>query len=144
MNISDCMTREVRTISLDNSLQSAAQTMGDLDCGFLPVVDGERIVGIVTDRDIAVRGMGRGLEANAGVSEVMSQDVCYCFEDDTAEDVLINMSDIQVRRLPVLDRAKTLVGIVSISDLASNGEASAAGVTLGDIARPSECHSQRL
>jgi CBS domain-containing protein len=144
MKISECMTRDVHTISLDNSLQSAAQIMGDLDCGFLPVVDGERIAGIVTDRDIAVRGVARGFDANAGIGDVMSQDVCYCFEDDTAEDVLINMSDIQVRRLPVLDRAKKLVGIVSLSDLASNGEAPAAGVTLGDIARPSECHSQRL
>ena len=144
MKVSDCMTREVRTVSLDNSLQSAAQIMGDLDCGFLPVARDDRLIGIVTDRDIAVRGVGRGLAPDAGIETVMSDEVCYCFEDDDADDLLENMGDMQVRRMPVVDRDKRLVGVVSITDLASNGEAPRAGETLGDIARPSGLHSQRV
>ena len=138
------MTRDVRTVSLDNSLQSAAQIMSELDCGFLPVARDDRLIGIVTDRDIAVRGVARGLGADAGIETVMSDEVCYCFEDQDADEVLVNMGDIQVRRMPVVDQDKRLVGVVSFTNLASNGEAPRAGETLGDIARPSGLHSQSV
>jgi len=144
VKVSECMTRDVRTVSLDNSLQSAAQIMGELDCGFLPVARDDRLIGIITDRDIAVRGVARGLAADAGIETVMSDEVRYCFEDDEADDVLENMGDIQVRRMPVVDRDKRVVGVVSISDLAANGEAPRVGEALGDIARPSGLHSQRV
>ena len=143
MKVADCMSRNICVLSLDNSLQSAAQLMAEMDSGFLPVADKDELIGIVTDRDIAIRGVGMGLAPSAGV-EVMSDEVRYCFADDEVEKVLHTMGTLQVRRLPVLDRDKRLVGVVSLSDLATNGAAPAAGAALGDIAQPSEHHSQRL
>ena len=144
MKISECMSRDVQLATPDHSLQSAAQMMADIDAGFLPVTDNDRLIGIVTDRDIAIRGVAAGRPPEASIREVMSEEVKYCFDDQDAEDVLKNMGDIQVRRLPVVDRDKRLVGIVSITDLAGNGDAREAGEALGDIARPSAQHSQTV
>ena len=144
MKISECMSRDVQLAAPDHSLQSAAQMMADIDAGFLPVADNGRLIGIVTDRDIAIRGVAAGRPPEASIREVMSEEVKYCFDDQDAEDVLENMGDIQVRRLPVVDREKRLVGIVSITDLAGNGDAREAGEALGDIARPSAQHSQTV
>lgn len=144
MKIADCMSSEVCVASLDHSLQSAAQMMGEMDAGFLPVSQEGELVGIVTDRDIAIRGVAMGLSPAAAIEEVMSDEVRYCFAEDEADKVLETMGLLQVRRLPVLDRDKRLVGVVSLSDLAVNGEAPAAGGALGDIAQPSLQHSQRF
>jgi CBS domain-containing protein len=142
MKVSECMTRDVWIVDPDQTLRDAAHMMADIDAGILPVGARDRLVGIVTDRDIAIRGIGQGHEPDATVREVMSPEVEYCFLDDDADVVLDNMADIQVRRLPVLDQDKKLVGIVSISDLAGTGEAAHAGEALRDIARPSGLHSQ--
>ncbi|OJY60850.1 MAG: inosine-5-monophosphate dehydrogenase [Sphingobium sp. 66-54] len=144
MRVNECMNPDVRVAGPDNTMQSAAQIMADLDAGFLPVADHERLIGIVTDRDIAIRGVAAGKPPETSIREVMSPEVKYCFQDDEVEDVLDNMGDIQLRRLPVLDADKHLVGIVSLSDLASNGEAQQAGQALGEITRPSGLHSQRV
>lgn len=144
MKISECMSRSVQTIAPDNTMQSAAQQMADIDAGFLPVADNDRLIGIVTDRDIAIRGVAAGQPPETSIRDVMSEDVKYCFDTDEVEDVLDNMGDIQVRRLPVVDRNKRLVGIVSLSDLAGNGETARAGEALSNIARPSGQHSQSL
>lgn len=144
MKISECMSRDVQIAAPDHTMQSAAQIMADIDAGFLPVADDDRLIGIVTDRDIAIRGVAAGRPPEASIREVMTDEVKYCFADEEAEDVLENMGDIQVRRLPVVDREKRLVGIVSITDLASNSDATAAGQTLGDTARPSAQHSQAV
>ncbi len=143
MKISECMTRDVRIVDPDETLEHAAQEMARIDAGVLPVGDGDRLVGFVTDRDIAIRGVGRRCPPDAHVRDVMSGEVLYCYSDDDSEDVLDNMGDIQVRRLPVVDQDKRLVGIVSISDLTNGGEAERAGRALRDIARPSVQHSQR-
>lgn len=142
MKVSECMTSDVRIVDPDESLQDAAQAMADIDAGILPVGEGDRLIGIITDRDIAVRGVGQGRSPSAKVRDVMSTEVKYCFIDEEADEVLENMAEIQVRRLPVLDRDKRLVGIISITDLAGSGEAAHAGEALGDIARPSSLHSQ--
>ena len=142
MKVSECMTRDVWIVDPDQTLRDAAHMMADIDAGILPVGARDRLVGVVTDRDIAIRGIGQGREPDATVREVMSPEVEYCFLDDDADVVLDNMADIQVRRLPVLDQDKMLVGIVSISDLAGTGEATRAGEALRDIARPSGLHSQ--
>ena len=144
MKISECMSRDVQLATPDHSLQSAAQMMADIDTGFLPVADNDRLIGIVTDRDIAIRGVAAGRRPEASIREVMSDEVKYCFDDQDVDDVLENMGDIQVRRLPVVDREKRLVGIVSITDLAGNGDAREAGEALGDIARPRAQHSQTI
>ena len=144
MNINQCMTRDVRIIEPDETLQDAARAMADIDAGVLPVGENDRLVGIVTDRDIAIRAVARGRKPNAKVRDVMSGTVSYCYDDDETEDVLETMANFQIRRMPVLDRNKRLVGIVSITDLAHSGETARAGVALGDISRPSGLHSQVL
>jgi CBS domain-containing protein len=142
MRVSECMSTDVRIASPDETLRQAAQAMADLDAGVLPVGDNDRLVGMITDRDIAVRGVADGKGPDAKVREVMSAEVRYCFDDEDADDVLKNMGDIQVRRLPVLNRDKRLVGIISLGDLASTGEPRASGDALSEISRPGGEHSQ--
>jgi len=144
MRVSECMTRDVRIVDPEETLEHAARAMAHIDAGILPVSENDRLVGIITDRDIAIRGVGKGYPPSARIREVMSPEVRYCFVDDDAEDVLNNMAQIQVRRMPVLDRDKRLAGLVSITDLATRGEETHAGETLREIARPSGLHSQIL
>jgi len=144
MKISECMSRDVSIAAPDHTMQSAAQTMADIDAGFLPVADNDQLIGIVTDRDITIRGVAAGRSPDTNVREVMSEDIKYCYDDDDSDRVLDNMGDIQVRRLPVVNRDKNLVGIVSITDLAGNGDRKQVGAALGDIARPSAQHSQTV
>ena len=142
MRVSECMSTDVRIASPDETLRQAAQAMADLDAGVLPVGDNDRLVGMITDRDIAVRGVADGKGPDAKVREVMSAEVRYCYEDEDADDVLKNMGDIQVRRLPVLNRDNRLVGIISLGDLATTGEPRASGDALSEISRPGGEHSQ--
>jgi CBS domain-containing protein len=143
MKVSDCMTRDVRISAPTQSLRDAATLMAELDVGILPVGENERLVGMITDRDIAVRGIARGLGPDSQVRDVMTDSVMYCFADESIEEVSRNMGDIQVRRLPVVDRQKRLVGIISLSDIA-NGEGAIeeAGEALRDISQPGGEHSQ--
>ncbi len=140
MKIRDVMTRTAQLTSPDDTLRHAAQMMKECDCGVLPVADGDRLVGMITDRDIAVRGIAEGKGPDTKVRDVMTDEVMYCFDDDGIQQVCQNMAEIQVRRLPVVSRDKRLVGIVSLSDLAKK-EANAAKALRG-IARPSEQHNQ--
>jgi len=140
MKIRDVMTRTAQLTGPDDTLRHAAQMMKECDCGVLPVADGDRLVGMITDRDIAVRGIADGKGPDTKVRDVMTDEVMYCFDDDGIQQVCQNMAEIQVRRLPVVSRDKRLVGIVSLSDLAKK-EANAAKALRG-IARPSEQHNQ--
>lgn len=140
MKIRDVMTRTAELANPDDTLRRAAQMMKECDCGVLPVAEGDRLVGMITDRDIAIRGLADGKGPDTKVSQVMTQEVMYCFDDEDIQHVCQNMADIQVRRLPVVNRDKRLVGIVSLSDLAKK-EANAAKALRG-IARPSEQHNQ--
>jgi len=142
MKVSNCMTQSVRIAGPDQTLRDAARAMASLDAGALPVSENDRLVGMITDRDIAVRGVAEGKGPDARIREVMSTDVKYCFDDEEADDVLRNMSDLKVRRLPVVNRDKWLVGIISLGDLAMNGEAAQAGEALGGISQPGGEHSQ--
>ncbi|HEY8540578.1 MAG TPA: CBS domain-containing protein [Steroidobacteraceae bacterium] len=145
MKVSDCMTRDVRLTAPTQTLREAAKLMAEMDIGALPVGDNDRLIGMVTDRDIAVRGVARGLGPDTPVRDVMTEDVKYCFADQTIEEVSRNMGDIQVRRLPVVDRQKRLVGIISLSDIANgDGAIEEAGEALRDISQPGGEHSQRL
>ncbi len=139
MKISEVMTRDVRIASPDDTLADAARVMAALDCGVLPVSNSERLIGMITDRDIAIRGVAEGLGPDATVADVMTDDVKYCFEDDDCDDVARNMGEIQLRRLPVVSRDKRLVGIVSIGDLAvtmEEDEEESIGESLAAISRP--------
>jgi CBS domain-containing protein len=143
MKVSECMSRDVETVSPEDTIQYAARMMAQIDAGVLPVHERGRLVGVITDRDIAIRGVGAGQQPDARVDDVMTREVKYCFEEDEVDDVLDNMADIQLRRLPVVSRDKRLVGIVSLSDMAAQ-ESAEAGKALSDIARPSALHSQTL
>jgi len=116
--------------------------MADLDAGALPVGENDRLVGMITDRDIAIRGIAEGRGPDTRIREVMSAEVKYCFDDQEVDDVLQNMGDLKLRRMPVVSRDRRLVGIVSLGDLATNGEAAWAGQALGGISRPGGEHSQ--
>lgn len=134
--ISDIMTRDVRTIRPETRLLEAAQMMRDLDVGALPVCDGRRLMGMVTDRDIAVRAVARGVApADCTVAEVMSKDVSWCFADQSVGEVLQQMGDQQLRRIPVVERdSMELAGMVSLGDLALRQGAPVES-TLEDISR---------
>lgn len=140
MQISECMTRNVEVANPDDSIQHAAQIMDRIDAGVLPVGQDDRLVGMITDRDIAIRAVAKGRECDTPVREAMSSQVMYCYADDDAEDVLENMGDQQLRRMPVVDRDKRLVGIVSIGDLAKRDERDT-GEALRVIAQPGGLHA---
>jgi CBS domain-containing protein len=143
MNVREAMTRDVRLAYPEQTIQQAAQLMAELDVGALPVEDSDRLVGMITDRDIAVRAVAEGLGPDTPIREVMSSDIKYCYEDQTVEAIAQNMGNLQLRRLPVVDRNKRLVGILSLGDLAREGSSqNEAGEALEQISRPGGEHSQ--
>jgi CBS domain-containing protein len=144
MKISDCMTREVRLADPEMSLQDAARMMGECDAGVLPVGENDRLVGMITDRDIAIRAVAQGLGPDAKVRDAMTREVRWCYDDTDAWEALRNMADEQIRRMPVLNRDKRLVGIISLGDLTDATEARDAGEALTAISRHSDQHSQSL
>jgi CBS domain-containing protein len=138
MKVSEVMTPEVKSIHPQAGLPEAAMAMRTLDVGSLPVLEGDRLVGIVTDRDIAVRAVAEGRDlATALVGDVMTKTVVHVFEDQDVDDAVERMATWQVRRLPVVNRQRRLVGILSLADLAVNGRNSKdAGRALHGISQP--------
>jgi CBS domain-containing protein len=137
--IAEVMTRGVRALSRGDTMVMAAQAMEELDVGVIPVCDAERLVGVVTDRDIVLRGVaqGRALE-DTRLDEVMSPEPFWCFEDQSVDEVVEQMRDAQIRRIPVMDRDRRLVGIVSLGDLAVRSDTARAGAALESISEPAE------
>lgn len=133
MHIKNVMTSHVLTVSPQQTVREAAEIMRRLDTGFLPVGEDDRLVGTITDRDIVVRGLADGKSADTAIAEVMSQDVLYCFEDQQVSEVADNMSEQQVRRMPVVNRDKRLVGVVSLGDLWTEGDQADANRTLKGV-----------
>jgi len=122
--VGEIMTRSVAVVQQDDSLQQAAQKMKTLNVGSLPVCDGDAMVGVVTDRDIAVRGVAAGMvPQEARVSDVMTADVRWCSESDGVEQAMELMGEAQVRRLAVLDENRKIVGVISLGDLATRQSA---------------------
>jgi CBS domain-containing protein len=142
MKVGETMTRDVRVANPNETLQQAAKLMASLDAGVLPVGENDRLIGMITDRDIAVRAVAEGKGPDTPVRHVMTEDVKYCFEDQDVEEVTRNMGDIQVRRLPVLNRDKRLVGIVSLGDVAVTHEGIATAEALNKISQPGGAHTQ--
>jgi CBS domain-containing protein len=143
MKVSECMSADVETVTPEQPIREAAQFMLRADAGVLPVGDGERLVGMVTDRDIAVRGVAEGLGPDTPVSEVMTSDIVYVYDDDEIENAALKMSDAQVRRLPVLSReGEKLVGILSLGDISRSEQSDAASVALDGITDPGGEHNQ--
>jgi CBS domain-containing protein len=144
MKISECMTRNVQLGSPDMTLREAARLMAQCDSGALPIGENDRLVGMLTDRDIAIRGVAQGKGPDDAVREVMSGEVRWCFEDHDVEQALALMAQEQIRRMPVLSRAKRLVGIIALSDLAESADPDRAGRALSGISRHSAQHNQSL
>lgn len=144
MKVRDAMTHDVRMTNPDETILQAAQAMADLDAGILPVADHDHLVGMITDRDIAIRGIAMGKGPEAKVRDVMTSDVKYCFDDEEIDDVCRNMGDIQVRRLPVLNHSKRLVGILSLGDIAVAHANGSAGEALSGISRRGGEHNQTV
>ena len=142
MKVRDAMTDDVCLTDPDRSIREAAEIMADQDIGALPVGENDRLVGMITDRDIAVRAVARGLGPDTKIRDVMSEEVMYCFDDEELDDAAQNMGGIKVRRLPVLNRDKRLVGIISLSDLTQREDAKQIGRTIADISSPGGAHSQ--
>jgi CBS domain-containing protein len=140
MQLRDVMTRDVDVVRPDASIREAAGKMRSIDVGLVPVCDGQRLVGMVTDRDIAVRAVADGRDPNTTrVQEVMTPDIAYCFEDEDVDRAATTMEERQVRRLPVLDADKRLVGIVSLGDLAvGTRDSDRVGQTLEEVSAPAE------
>jgi CBS domain-containing protein len=138
VKVSDMMTENPQTISANDTLQAAARRMKELDVGMLPVCEGERVIGTLTDRDISVRGVAEGKDPKlTRVQDVMSQgSVLFCEADEDVKVVAKRMRDSQVRRLPVLDRNKRLIGIVSLGDVALHADDRTAGNALEGVSQP--------
>ena len=142
MKVGEVMTRGVELASPDDTIQQAASRMAELDTGVLPVGEGDRLVGMLTDRDIAVRAVAQGRGPDTKVREAMTPDVRYCFEDDDLDDAVRSMGEQKVRRLPVLGRDKRLVGIVSLGDVALYADSGQTDAAVSAVSEPGGPHTQ--
>ena len=142
MKVSEVMTRDVRTVTPDQTAREAASFMLSEDAGSMPVSDGDRLVGMITDRDIAVRGVAKGHGPDTPVSELMSADIVCAREEDDVEEVAAKMSKAQVRRMPVIDSNERLCGIVSLGDLARESDDESAHQALEGVSQPGGQHQQ--
>ncbi|MDQ3247302.1 MAG: CBS domain-containing protein [Pseudomonadota bacterium] len=142
MRISEVMTRDVKTVTPDQSAREAASFMLDEDTGSIPVMEGDRLIGMITDRDIAIRGVAEGRGPDTPVRELMSSGLICAREDDDVEEVAIKMSDAQVRRMPVVDGQERLCGIVSLGDLTRETPGETAHEVLEGVSEPGGQHRQ--
>lgn len=143
MQLRDVMTRQVEDIMPEATLKDAALKMRALDTGALPVCDHDKLIGMITDRDITVRAVAEGRSPiEAHVRDAMSSDLCFCYEDDTVDSAIKLMEEKQVRRLPVLDRKQHLCGIVSLGDLATRTrDERLSGEILEKVSEPKTLHA---
>lgn len=136
--LKDLMSRDVKVISPEMSIQDAARQMQEGDFGMLPVGENDRMIGAITDRDIAIRAVAQGKDNTTRVRDVMSDGIAWVFEDESVEGAAKMMSERQVRRLPVVDRNKRLVGIIALGDFAvESSEMRPAAQALSEISKPS-------
>ena len=141
MRVSEAMTRDVRVANPGQSIREVAKMMDEIDAGVLPVGENDRLVGMITDRDIAVRAVAQGKGPDTPVRDVMSREVKYCYEDEDLEHVAENMGDLQVRRLPVVNRDKRLVGIVALGDIARSEDHGTTGRATEQVSKRGGKHS---
>lgn len=141
MKVSECMSPDVEIASPDDSLRDVARTMREIDAGSMPVGENDRLVGMITDRDIAIRAVAEGLGPDTPVRGIMSTDIRWCFEDEDVEEVAEQMADYKIRRLPVLSREKRVIGMISLGDL-SQADGASSGEALREISEPGGMHSQ--
>ncbi len=137
MQIKEAMTRNVDLIDPNMTIDRAARLMAEDDVGFLPVGENDRLIGMITDRDIAVRAVARGKDpSRMTVREAMTDHVLYCYEDESIHAAAENMARLQIRRMPVVNRDKRLVGVISLADIARKCDSNQASFALKHIAEP--------
>ncbi len=137
MRVSEAMSRDVAVARPEDSIQTVARRMAEIDVGSLPVCDGEKLQGMITDRDIVVRALAEGRSFETPVREVMTAEVEYAFADDDLDEAADKMAEAQIRRLPVIDQDRRLVGILALGDLTGKVKDKTAGQTLEEISEPS-------
>ena len=142
MKVDAAMTREVRLVKPDQTIREAAQLMAEIDAGAIPVTENDRLVGMITDRDIAVRAVAQGKSPDTRIRDVMSTGILYCLDDQELDEVARNMGKNQVEELPVINHDKRLVGILSLGDLAAKEEPKAVGRTVSQVSEHGGKHSQ--
>jgi CBS domain-containing protein len=143
MQVRDAMSDDVQIASPNQSIRDAASLMAKIDAGVLPVGDNDRLVGMITDRDIAIRAVALGKGPDTPVREIMSEHVEYCFDDEDLERVAQGMAEVRVRRLPVVNRDKRLVGILSLGDVARRGhQREVVAATVAEVSTPGGPHRQ--
>jgi CBS domain-containing protein len=139
MQLREIMTPQVEVLAPDATIIEAAQKMEQLNVGSFPICDGDHLRGLITDRDIVVKGIAKGLDpTQVQVRDLMTSPIVYAFEDTDVEEAARMMEEKQIRRLPVLNREKRLVGIVALGDFATKADDSLAGEALQDISEPSK------
>ena len=137
MKLNQIMTRDVEVIHPDDTLQTAAEKMRSRDIGFLPVCDGDRLIGVLTDRDLITRALAEGTESKAMLGrDLVTSPAIYCFDDQNVDEAAKLMHDNQIRRLVVLSRDKQMVGVVSLGDLAMNIDDKKSGDVLQSVSEP--------
>jgi len=142
MKVSEVMTRDVQTVRPDQPVREAASFMLSADAGSIPVTDGDRLIGMITDRDIAVRGVAKGYGPDTPVRELMTDDIICARDSDDVDDIASKMSEAQVRRLPVIDGDQRLCGIVSLGDLSRDADEDIASEALEGVSEPGGKHQQ--
>jgi CBS domain-containing protein len=137
MKLREIMTSNVEVIHPDDTLQTAAEKMRDRDIGFLPVCDGDRLIGVLTDRDLITRAFAEGMESKAMLGrDLVTSPAIYCFDDHSVDEAAKLMHDNQIRRLVILSRDKRMVGVVSLGDLAISADDKLSGELLQSVSEP--------
>jgi CBS domain-containing protein len=143
MRVSEAMTREVKICTPGQSIREVARTMAEIDAGAMPVGENDRLIGMITDRDIAIRGVALGKGPDTAVREIMSEHVEYCYDDEDLDKVAEGMANVRVRRLPVVNREKRLVGILSLGDVARKDDhRDVVAETVAGVSTPGGPHRQ--
>ena len=143
MRVSQAMTREVKICTPGQPIREVAQTMAAIDAGALPVGENDRLIGMITDRDIAIRAVALGKGPDTPVREIMTEHVEYCYDDEDLERVTQGMANVRVRRLPVVNREKRLVGILSLGDVARmEAQPNVIAEAVAEVSTPGGPHRQ--
>jgi CBS domain-containing protein len=142
MKVSECMSTDVEIASPDDTIRSVARTLREIDAGSMPVGENDRLVGMITDRDICIRAVADGMGPETRVRQVMSSSPRWCYEDEEISDVSEQMGEHKIRRLPVLNREKRLIGMISLGDVALADSGRASAHALHEISEPGGMHSQ--
>lgn len=141
MKIQECMSKDVKVCAPDDTIRDVARKMLECDCGIMPIAENDRLIGVITDRDIALRAVAEGKGPDTPARSVMSTEVLYCYDDEDLQEVSDNLATLKIRRMPVVNREKRLVGIVSLGEIArqdgNSGEAA-----FREVSKPGGPHQQ--